>query len=474
MTRRERIITALADVRVWIGVFFLLHLTSITLPPLEPGSTWRQTDGYMVARNFYEQSANILFPRVDVAGEKTGIVGCEFPILNYLVYLLSTLFGYHSWFGRLINLVVSSIGVYFLYKLIREHFGEKPAFNTAIIVLSSLWFTYNRTNLPDTFAASLCLVSLYFGIKYLETERHRYFLIFVLLGAVGCLAKISSAILLTVIAIPLFFGSARRGARLMVVAGAACILSVVSVWYFWWVPYLNTSYGLEGHFFMGSTFAEGINLLLGDAGLTLKRFYDTPMKYVAFAVFVGSLLYAVAKKQWLVVGVFLIPFTFYGVMILKLAIGLHTDAYYTLLFMLPMAFVAGWGIAQIERRTVVLVLLLAIGLEGVLNQVHVFRIRQPYKSLEGLEEVMDGVSSRNDLIAISGIHEGDPTQMYMAHRRGWSYPHSLLENGSVQDSVRAKGCKYIVGVKSIFGDLHLSLRKIYDSENFVVYSLQEP
>jgi hypothetical protein len=471
MISRDQVLTLFADIRLWIAIFFLLHLTSITLPPLEPGSTWRQTDGYMIARNFYEQDSNILYPRVDVAGTRTGIVGCEFPIFNYLVYLLSLIFGYHSWFGRLINLIVSSVGVYFLYKLIRDHFGEKPAFNTVIIVMSSIWFTYNRTNLPDTFASSLCFISLYCGIRYLKTERHRDFVMFVLLGAIGCLSKISSAIILTVIAIPFLFGSARAGAKQLVVAGSVFILSVVAVWYFWWVPYLNETYGFSEHFFMGMTFGEGASLMLSDINLTLKRFYDTPMKYVGFVVFVASLVYAIIKRNWLVVGVFAIPFGFYFVMIFKLALGLHIDAYYTIMFMIPMAFMAGWGLSQINKKVVAIVLLVVIGLEGVGNQIHVFSLRQPYKSLISLEEVMDKVSERTDLIAISGLSPDDPTQMYMAHRRGWVYPHVDLADPVTQGNLVAQGCKYIVVVKSVFGSVDLSLKKVYESEDFDVFAL---
>jgi Dolichyl-phosphate-mannose-protein mannosyltransferase len=471
MIGRDQVVALLADIRLWIAIFFILHLTSITLPPLEPGSTWRQTDGYMIARNFYEQDPNILYPRVDVAGAKTGIVGCEFPIFNYLVYLLSLIFGYHSWFGRLINLIVSSIGVYFLYKLVRDHFGERPAFNTVIIVLSSVWFTYNRTNLPDTFACSLCFISLYFGIRYLKNERHRDFVIFVVAGSLGCLSKISSSVILTVIAIPFLFGSARSGARQLIAAGTVFIMSVVGVWYFWWVPYLNETYGLAEHFFMGMTFKDGAALLLSDVGLTLKRFYDTAMKYVAFVAFLASIVYALVKKNWLVAGVFAIPFSFYSVMLLKLALGLHIDAYYTIMFMIPMAFVAGWGIAQINKQMIAIVILVAIGFEGVGNQLHVFSLRQPYATLTSLEEVMDSVSKRTDLIAISGLSPDDPTQMYMAHRRGWVYPHVDLADGGVQHLMRTQGCKYIVIVKSVFGDVDLSLEKVYDSEFFKVYRL---
>ena len=122
---------SLSDIRFWILLFFILRLYGITNPPLEVAHNWRQTTVTMAARNFYETDNNILLPRIDIAGEKSGITGMEFPFLNYLIYLVSLVFGYAHWYGRLINLVISSIGIFYFYKLIVKYFGVKVAFNAA-------------------------------------------------------------------------------------------------------------------------------------------------------------------------------------------------------------------------------------------------------------------------------------------------------------------------------------------------------
>ena len=70
----------LNDIRFWILIFLLIRLIGITNPPIETGHNWRQTTVTMVARNFVEVDNNILYPRIDIAGEKTGITGMEFPI----------------------------------------------------------------------------------------------------------------------------------------------------------------------------------------------------------------------------------------------------------------------------------------------------------------------------------------------------------------------------------------------------------
>ena len=61
------------DVRFWIVVFGIIRLYGITNAPLEIAHSWRQVTVNMVARNFVENDANVFYPQVDMAGEKTGI-----------------------------------------------------------------------------------------------------------------------------------------------------------------------------------------------------------------------------------------------------------------------------------------------------------------------------------------------------------------------------------------------------------------
>lgn len=93
-------------------------MIGITNPPLEIGHNWRQVTGLMVSRNYLEVDPNILYPRIDDNNGSTGIIGMEFPSMNYTYFLISKTFGYTHWYGRLINLIISSLGLFFFYKLI--------------------------------------------------------------------------------------------------------------------------------------------------------------------------------------------------------------------------------------------------------------------------------------------------------------------------------------------------------------------
>src|SRR6478752_4255516 len=197
----------LLNIKFWLVLFFIIRLFHITNPPLEVSHNWRQTTVTMVARNFYESGPAVLYPRIDIAGDKTGITGMEFPVLNYLIYLVSLVFGYDHWYGRLINLLVSSVGIYFFYKLIKKYVDAETAFLSAMVLLFSIWFHFSRKIMPDTFSFSFMIIAVYYGTSYFEEKRLRHLALYGIFLLVAVLSKLPSGYILVLFA--LFFFSSR-------------------------------------------------------------------------------------------------------------------------------------------------------------------------------------------------------------------------------------------------------------------------
>lgn len=136
------------DIRFFIVLAFLLRLFNITLAPVEVGHNWRQTTVLMVARNFVEGEFDLLHPKVDMAGELTGITGMEFPLLNAAHAAVSEVVGYDHWYGRLIVLLFSSWAMWSLFALLRRVLHARWAHHTVLVLLVSLWFIYSRKIMP--------------------------------------------------------------------------------------------------------------------------------------------------------------------------------------------------------------------------------------------------------------------------------------------------------------------------------------
>ena len=462
----------LKDIRFWILFFFLVRLIGITNPPLEVAHNWRQTTVTMVARNFLEIDNNILYPRIDIAGEKTGITGMEFPLLNYMIYLLSELFGYQHWYGRLINLIVSSIGIFYFYKLVRRYFSEVLSFNATLILLVSIWFQFSRKVMPDTFALSFIIISLYYGIQYLlataKRNNHLHLVLYFIFVLLGMLSKLPAGYLLVVFIFYLF--QQEIALKRKVLFCIASILSFLPVywWYFIWVPHLVETYGFW-HFFMGKSMTEGLHEIIANSKDTCKKFYDTALKFSGFIVFCFGLTYVIINKERKIYLVLIATFSVFCVLILKSGFTFAHHSYYILPFVPVMALVAGYGIEQVKNKRYRILLLLIICVEGIGNQFHDFIIHDTNSKLMHLASDLNTFSNRKDLIVINS--ENYPTPMYFAHRKGWINCNDTISDPSYIKSLKYKGLKYIVILKQSFGtEIQLpDYQQVFTNSAYTIY-----
>ncbi len=459
------------DIRFWIILFFLIRLYGITNPPLEVAHNWRQTTGTMVTRNFYEGSANILYPRIDFAGEKTGITGMEFPILNYIDYLVSEVFGYQHWYGRLINLLVSSLGIWFFFRLLKRYFGQQTAFNASILLLVSIWFAYSRKIMPDTFATSFVIIGFYYAACYFEEKRRMWLnlALFTLFTLLGILAKLPTGYLLILYALFIFNKTIPLSRKIWFSLSCLLIFIPISWWYFKWVPYLVEKYQFW-HFFMGKPISIGAKELVEHLGDGLKHFYDAALKFAGFGMFLIGLFVAFRKKNKRLLWIMGLGFSAFLIIALKAGFTFTHHSYYIIPFVPIMTLLAGYGITIIPRKSIQIVILGVIILEGTLNQLHDFRLKEHELAFVKLESYLDSFSKRSDLIA---VNTGDnPTAIYFAHRKGWVAGNDELLNEAFRKDIRRKGCKYIVVLKRYLGgDLYLPLTSVMNTVDWRVYKL---
>lgn len=474
MFQKLHIIRILRDIRFWIVLFFLIRLIGIGNPSLEVGHNWRQTTVTMVARNFLEVDNNIFYPRIDMAGEKTGITGMEFPLLNYLIYLTAEVLGYQHWYGRLINLIVSSLGLWFFFKLLRKYFNEETAFYSTIILTVSVWFQFSRKIMPDTFAMSIIIACIYYGTNYLEgtQSKKRYLNLaayFVLL-MLGVLSKLPSAYLLIIFGIFLLNKQITLKRKLIFSVVSLAGLVPGLIWYFYWVPHLVKEYDYW-HFFMGKSISQGYQEIRQNPISTTKRFYDTALKFVGFGAFLYGLVISIIKKEWRIPLILILSLAGFSVIMLKGGYTFFHHNYYIIPFVPVMALIAGYGLSKIGNNKFAILLLIVISIEGIANQHHDFRIMESEKALLNLEKDLDKVSSRNELILInSGTY---PTPMYFAHRKGWITSNYQIKDKEYIEELSEKGLKYIVIMKKVFGtEITINWAEVLlENEDYCIYRI---
>ena len=461
----------LSDFRFWIILFFLIRLIGIANPPLEPAHNWRQTTVAMVARNFLEIDNNILYPRLDISGDKTGISGMEFPLLNYLIYLLSEVFGYQHWYGRLINLIFSSLGLWYFFMLVKKHFSPKTAFNASLILMFSIWFTYSRKIMPDTFSMSLILASIYYGTNYFHSNSKSTLnlCLYFSLTTLGMLSKLPSAYLLALFVLLVFDKKIEISKKIIFSFISVLSLTISVSWYFYWVPHLVETYNFW-YFFMGNSIIEGAKEITTNIISTLDNFYDSALKYIGFLLFLTGLFYMFRKKNTTLIYVFLTGSVGFLIIILKMGQAFPHHAYYIIPFVPLMALVTGYGLDQIKYKKLSLILLIAICSEGLLNRHHDFIIPSKNLTLLTLEEHLDKVSEKEDLILINS--GSTTTPMYFSHRRGWSaLNHKIKQEGYIK-RLQKSGLKFIVIIKNSANPMvHLNFPISFENQYYCIYEV---
>ncbi len=436
----------------WIFVFFAIRLIGITNPPLDTAHNWRQTTVTMVARNYVELNDPFLYPRIDVAGEKSGITGMEFPLFNYLIFLVSKLFGYAHWYGRLINLIVSSIGIAYFYKLLKILFSEQRAFIASMLLLGSIWFSYSRKIMPDTFAMSLTIMGLYHSLQFILSGNFLKHLIpAIVLITLGILSKLPMACALPVLGLCFFKADYSRKNTTILFAALLPGLITVYWYYYQWVPYLNQAFGLQ-HFFMGKSIQVGLKELWLNLPAVLEKFYLDALHVIGFIFLIWGLIYLVKnrKKEQSTLGIFTISsIAFGGIMALSgTTFAIHS--YYMIPFVPAMSLVAAVGIEQLPKTQWRYWALAVIMIENVANWQHDLFLRNNYAGFEQLETSFNKLgANRQDRVLVNAI--GVPTPLYFAHKCGWSARNQDVERPEFIDSLSRKGLKWYINAKTAFG-----------------------
>jgi len=460
----------LKDIRFWIFFFFLIRLTGITNPPLEAAHNWRQSLTCMIAQNFYEGDNNIMYPVINMAGNKSGIIGSEFPLFNYLIYLLSLLSGYTHWYGRLINLVVSSIGIYYFYLLTVRLINKNTAFNASIVLLSSVWFAYSRKIMPDTFSIALVIAGLYYGYEFMHKGNVFRLLGFFILVTAGGLSKIPALSIVSVCGLLLFIKQIPAYRKQIFAATTTLSIFVVLLWYFYWVPYLIEHYQYRLYF--PKSITEGIREIALYIPELLEKFYFGSLaSYIGFAAFIAGLYY-IAKSDLkflkLTLGLISIVFAFF---IVKTGAVFPTHSYYIIPFTPVMALAAGYGIHRLTQRyRYAGFLLVLIAFEGIANQQHDFFIKDNMLYKTGLVNIVDNHIERGQLIIING--GSSPQDIYFSGRKGWTVKNELLNNKSI-DSLKNEGASYLITDKHKLSQFFTNYSLIYKDSDYSIYDLKK-
>jgi hypothetical protein len=459
----------LTDIRGWILGYFVFMLFFITTPPIEKSHNWRQTLTNTIARNYAEDATTFKYPMVDHGGIRSGIIGAEFPLYNYTIAKFMQWFGFKHWYGRLINLIITCIGIGAFSGIISRLFNKKMAFYASFFLLFSIWFTFGRKIMPDTIAISFVLLGIYAGMRFLSGGKWIWIIPLTACIATGLLIKLPAAVILAPFSLLILRSTWSVQRRILVALGSLIAIIPAYYWYFKWMIHLN-EFGFSLYF--PRTLQEGWLEISELWALTLNNFvFHSFFSYLAFAVFCLSLFALFRKKNMMGIAILMITTVVFIYFILKTGLTFPLHSYYMIPFVPVMALVCGYGISTFKYQKYIPFLLLAFSMESLANQHHDLIIRKSDKAYLQLEQIADSIASRDFPIICNG--DVSPTLHYFLNRRGWSIKDSD-QNFNYLDSISQYGAEYLYLYRSEFdpGGSIYSV-KIFENEFLRVFKKRQ-
>jgi 4-amino-4-deoxy-L-arabinose transferase-like glycosyltransferase len=439
--------TALA-ITTWI-LAVVVRLISITQPYMDHWS-WRQSDVAAIARNFNERGFHFAYPQIDWAGDATGYVGTEFPILPFVAAICYKFAGIHEWIGRSQAVIFFAVSLLFFFLLVREIFG-----NAAAAVWATFFFSFaplsifaGRSFMPDVPSLSLAIIGLYFFLRWTYTQKWTPLLLAAIAISLSLLIKITSIIIFAPLAYLAVAGGVDPGSgggrlsdagrgqrpRLQLIVFAAITLLPSAAWY--WHAYQVAERFYPHHLFgAGGIRIENLSWYwhIGRQTATSSL---TPI--LSIMAVVG--LFAAPRSRysrlfhwWLAAMLLFVIIAGYG----------NRHRWYQLPLVPIMAAFAGAACAFIgskiasSRVAAVTLSILLAGSFAVLAYVYVRPLYGPSAAQlrdAGLE--LNKVTAPDALIVAADM--GDPTIFYYARRKGWHFlEKDAIYAGNTSDSQEA-------------------------------------
>ncbi|MFK7970525.1 MAG: ArnT family glycosyltransferase [Bacteroidia bacterium] len=455
------------DFRIWIGLFFLIRLIGITHPPLEAGHNWRQALTTMTARVMHEEGPDLFHPKVTYGGTGYQTIASEFPIFNYLMYLTAKPFGFDHWHGRLINLIISSLGLWFFFRLVREVFDEKMAFKAGVLLLFSIWFSFSRKIMPDTFSVSLVIMGMYAGWRWLQGDGWRNLLIYSVLLSLGLLSKIPALTVLAAFGMTLFARdiSWRKKGLLYTVSLVAVVLA--GCWYGIWVPKLQAEGSVDLYF--PRSFSDGLRELWEyRVKLADTLIFAPGQSYAAFITVLAGAFLVIKKRNKRLLGIAAWMLTAFVVFMILAGSVFALHNYYMIPITPLFALLGAFALHQLNPKYAYILLAL-ICLESLGNQSYDFQVREKRMHPLELEAILDTHVPKGTAIIINGGLSPQP--IYFAHRSGWSVsPDACLRIAKVEE-LHDFGAQFLVIDRHRQKQIPDIGTRVYEGEHYILIKL---
>jgi 4-amino-4-deoxy-L-arabinose transferase-like glycosyltransferase len=406
--------------------------------------SWRQSDVATIARNFSANGFPFAYPQIDWAGDASGYVGTEFPILPFLAAICYEIAGIHEWIGRSQAVIFFAVSLPFFFLLVRESFGSTAAiWATLFYSFAPLNVFAGRSFMPDVPSLSLALIGLYYFLRWLDNERPIFLVGTAIAISLALLVKLPTA----VIGAPLLFLVWQKWSWNFLKRPGLWFFAAITVlpslaWY--WHAHQIAERFYPHHFFgEGGIRIENFGWYWSIVRLTATTSL-TPV--LAIMAIIGLFVAPRGKYAWL------FHWWLAAMVLFIIAVGYGNRHPWYQLPLVPIAAAfAGAACAffrsKISSRIVVMTLSILLASSfAILAYVYVRPFyRSSAAALRDAGMELRKTTAPGSLIIAAD--SGDPTIFYYAERKGWHF----LEEGGIYDGNPSDSPQAITDLEQLRG-----------------------
>lgn len=423
---------------VFIGVLALLqlilHLSAIRQMP---GSVhaWRQCNTLSMSRNFYDESMDIRYPRVDERLDTDGITGSPFPVYEWTLACIYKVFGFNHFYHRWFSFFIFIACLWGMYGLLELFFKDRnsAALGTWAFSFIPEYFYHQVNALPDILALSLMVLGLFFHLKNRQATAGFALFPWILLGLA---ALVKMQFFIGVLFVLIYEGVLAKNKQLgtksfmmSVAAGIVCI-SAVQLWYAHAnkLMYLND---LKEYTLDFSWPASISVLLISTINFLISDFPEMILGYALFPFFLAGTVWVLKHAK--TPNLFKLPMLVYGLCLLAWFILMNNKIvvhqYYLLVSLPFLVIIATAGIKFLSYNYTTWVAIIILFITPVLAFARIYPSRWA-QGKSGIPSALLNSKSREKLSnaipnsskCIVGPDPSTTIYFYYLHKKGFCLP----------------------------------------------------
>lgn len=444
--------------------------------PLADWHSWRQADTAAVSRNFIKDGFNLLYPQSDsfLPMNEYGLENPnryfinEFPLYNAIVAVIYRQFGVHESYGRMVSILFATAGSLALYGIVKILLGTKEALAVlGYYTLLPYNIYYSRVFMPDPTFVALSIISLYFCVMWVKSEKNGYAIAMMISFATAMLVKPYAIFM----AIPMLYWVVTNWGLSIFKKPITYIVAFGS-----FVPLLMWRY----HYFLHPEGTFASDWLLNGDGI---RFTGAFFRWIifdrlnrlifatgGFVLFVVGLFSSHLKKNYSLFFVWALSVFLYFIIFAK---GNVNHDYYQLPIVAPgtvLAVIGGMSLLSLARTKLQKILNISFlfSLAVISLAFGWFEVRGYFNinntAIVEAGEKVDQITPKDALIIAP--YQVDPAFLYQTNRHGWPL------GGDIDAKIQAGADYYVTTTKDKeYKELIQKYRVTFENDRFAIIDL---